>query len=68
MGAKILDRDGLLSLLRAACEAAGSQQAFADKHDITKQYLSDVLSGRRAPGEPVLLALNAERVERYRVR
>ncbi len=52
--------------LRAACEAEGTQIAFADRHDLSTAYVNDVLKGRREPGESILRALGFERVVRYR--
>lgn len=64
----LLDVDGVRAHLRARCEALGSQQAFADKYGLSKQYISDVLHARRAPGAAVLAALKLDRVDRYLVR
>jgi hypothetical protein len=39
------------TLLRKRCEEAGSMSAFADQHDINKQYISQVINGHRPPSE-----------------
>lgn len=45
----------------------GSQKRFAEQHDLSQAYVSDVLSGRREPGEKFLSAIGAERVVCYRL-
>jgi hypothetical protein len=37
------------SLLQKRCAAAGGQRAFATKHRLTVQYVSQVLLGQRPP-------------------
>lgn len=44
---------------------AGSQKAFAERHDISEQYLCDVLKGRREPGKKILDAVGFQRVVIY---
>ena len=51
--------------LRIACRAAGSQQAWAEAHGISPQYVSDVLNARRDPGDKILAALGYVRVVTY---
>lgn len=63
---ELLDLDGVLALLRWKCQEAGSQKAFADKHGLSKQYLSDVVRGDRPPGPAILRALGLDVVTRYR--
>jgi len=63
-------KDGLTSLdvagrLRAACRAAGSQQAWAQANGISPQYVCDVLTARREPGDSVLRALGLRKITRY---
>jgi DNA-binding transcriptional regulator YdaS (Cro superfamily) len=56
-------------VLRRACNDAGSQRAWADLHNVSDQYVSDVLKGRRRPGPAILEALGLEvsyRKKRYR--
>lgn len=52
--------DTVLHDLRARCEAEGSQTVFAQLHGLSPAYVSDVLSGRREPGESMLAALGYE--------
>jgi len=51
--------------LRSACAAAGGQQAWAKRHGISPQYVSDVLNARRDPGASILRALGWKRVVTY---
>ena len=53
---------GLLYILRAECKAAGTQKAWAQAHDISPQYVADVLNGRREPSERIARALGWQRV------
>jgi transcriptional regulator with XRE-family HTH domain len=62
----MLSEQDILGRLRAAVRAAGSQQAFAEQHHISAQYLSDVLRGRREAGVKILDALGIEKVITYR--
>lgn len=57
-----LDLDEVMSALRDAVAAAGSQRAAADRMGVSQAYLADVLHGRRAIGGRVLDALGLERV------
>jgi predicted amino acid racemase len=52
--------------LRAAILKAGSQAAFARQHNISLQYINDVMNGRRDIGQKILDALGIERVVTYR--
>ncbi len=61
-----LTKQDLIDRLRAAIVATGTQEAFAAQHDIAAAYISDVLRGRREPGEKILDALGLERVVSYR--
>ncbi len=65
MKAPMLDLVGVCSMLRTGCEAAGGQQAWAERHGISASYVSDVLNGRRDPGESILRALGLAKVTRY---
>ena len=53
-------------ILRSACENRGGQKNFAEFARVSQQYVSDVLNGKREPGEAILDALNIERVVTYR--
>lgn len=52
--------DGVLKELRAACKAAGSQRAFADRLGVYVGYISAVLAGTRPPSQKLLDALDLE--------
>lgn len=51
--------------LRAACRAAGSEAAWAQRHGVTKQYVNKVLNGETPPGKALLDALRLRKVTRY---
>lgn len=53
-------------LLDDMADTAGSQKNLAAQLDVSESYLSDVLTGRREPGEKLLEALGLERVVTYR--
>ena len=53
-----------ITILRAACAAAGSQAAWARSVDISPQHVADLLSGRRAFSDAMLARLGLRRVER----
>jgi DNA-binding transcriptional regulator YdaS (Cro superfamily) len=52
--------------LREECAEAGSQKAWAQKHGLSPAYITDVLLGRREPGEAIVSALGFERLTVYR--
>lgn len=54
--------------LRKQLPRYGSQNAMARAMGISGAYLSDLLNGKREPGEKVLNALGLERVVRYEKR
>ncbi|MBR0651359.1 helix-turn-helix domain-containing protein [Roseomonas terrae] len=54
--------------LRAACREAGSQQAWAEKHGMSPQYVSDVLNAKRPIPDSILSALGLIRVTVYRAK
>ena len=54
---QILDTNDIRQLLAAKCKEAGSQAAWAKAHSVSGQYVSDVLAGRREPGDAVLAGL-----------
>lgn len=58
----------VIERLRAACEKAGSQKAFAEAHGFTAGYVHDVLHARRPPADRILDALGLERVVIYRAK
>jgi DNA-binding transcriptional regulator YdaS (Cro superfamily) len=65
MSEALLDGVGVFNRLQAACKAAGGQAAWAARHGLSASYVSDVLNGRRDPGESILRALGLARVVRY---
>jgi DNA-binding transcriptional regulator YdaS (Cro superfamily) len=54
--------------LRRACNAAGTQKAWAELHALSPAYVNDVLQGNRAPGQSILDALELEAAVVYRRR
>lgn len=61
----MLTEQDVLDRLRAVVTAAGSQKAYAEQIGVSQTYLSDVLTGNRAPGEKILVALRLEAVLMY---
>lgn len=62
----MLTEQEVVARLRAAIDTAGSQAAFARRHGISNQYVSDALRGRRELGQKILEAIGVERVVSYR--
>ena len=60
-----IDEKGLKAKLREAVKAEGGPQKWADKAGVSIQYVSDVLHGRRAPGQGIYTALGYEKQVRY---
>jgi hypothetical protein len=60
-----MTKDELLVLLREACAAAESQQAWAKAHGMSASYVGDVLRGRREPGPKVCAVLGFKPVVSY---
>ncbi|KKK63354.1 hypothetical protein LCGC14_2995130 [marine sediment metagenome] len=50
-----------------AVETEGTQKAWAENRDLSPQYISDVLNGRREPGPLILAGLGLRRVVTYEV-
>jgi hypothetical protein len=57
MGDDELDEAAVIALLRRAIEEAGTQQDWAEQHNVSAQYVSDVLRGRRDVGPAIAAAL-----------
>lgn len=57
--------DEMRAMLRAACEAAGSQIAWAKANGLSSAYVSDVLAGRREPGRSIAEAFGYQPVTMY---
>lgn len=64
----MLTEQDVLTRLRDAVMREGSQKAFARRHGISEQYVSDVLRQRRELSEKILDTLQLERVVMYRER
>ena len=60
-----MGRDDLLTYLRSLI-GNGSQLSFAEAIGVSPQYLSEVLNGRRDPGNSILEAIGVERIVTYR--
>lgn len=56
----------VIARIRAACDKAGGQKAWADAVGLSAVYISDVIGKRREPGQSVLNALGLEKVVSYR--
>ena len=61
----MIDEHAMRSVLRNAIERAGSQAAFAAKHDLSPSYISDLLAGRREISDHIARLLGYQRVIRY---
>jgi len=55
----------LRCVLAEACEQAGSQYQWATRSKLSPAYVSDVLRGKRDPGEGLLKALGLRKVVSY---
>lgn len=62
---KQLTLSEVITLLAARCKEHGSQRAFAEMHDVSAQYVTDVLRKHREPGEKILDALGLQKVIVY---
>lgn len=60
------DEPGVIALIRAARDRAGSMRALAREWGVGPSYISDLLDGRRAPGPKILGPLGLERVRTVR--
>lgn len=56
-----------IAILRERCNKS-SQKAVAVELGVSQQYLSDVLCGRKEPGDSILAPMGLERVVSYRKR
>lgn len=61
----MMTADDVRDKLREACAELGSQKAWAKRHGVGDAYVSDILAGRREPGESVLKGLRLKRVVSY---
>lgn len=55
------DEAGIRKALAAACADAGSQDTWAKTNSVSPQYVTDVLKGRKPPGESITRALGYRR-------
>jgi len=62
---RLRDAEFVRAILRSACEREGSQRAWAKKHRVSPQFLSEVLSGRKEPSPAVLEPLGMQREVYY---
>lgn len=60
-----MDGIDVCRLIRARCQQAGGQRAWAAAIGLSESYVSDVLNARREPGESILRALGLAKVVRY---
>ena len=56
----LLEKD-ICAILRSACISAGSQRAWADAHDLSPAFVSDVLQGKRAVTDRIASVLGYTR-------
>lgn len=61
----MLSVDQVRKRLREKCDAAGSQAAWAKAHGVSAAYVSDVIAGRREPGEAILKAFKLRKIVLY---
>jgi hypothetical protein len=54
---ELLFKNEVYKRLRKECKRAGSQKNWASQHNVSPQYLGDVLSGKRDLGPLILKAL-----------
>ena len=64
----LLTEDQALELLASECRAAGGQQAWAQRHRISAQYVCDALRRRRALGQKLTKALGLRFVAMYELK
>ena len=58
--------DDVRSMLKRACETAGSAAAWASDHNLSPAYVSDAINGRRDPGPSICEALGIQAETVYR--
>jgi DNA-binding transcriptional regulator YdaS (Cro superfamily) len=62
-----ITKEGVRRLLARKCKEAGSQQAWAEKHGISPQYISDAIQGRREVGAKIIAALRLRYIAMFEV-
>lgn len=63
-----MDRTAVVNRIIALIAEHGSQDKAAKRLRLSPAYLSDVLNGRREPGDKMLSALKLKRVVQYEAR
>lgn len=63
-----ITQEGLRDSLRDRATEMGSQKALAEHLGVSAQYLGDVLSGKREPGDSILKALGLRKTVHYEMR
>lgn len=61
-----MDIDEFIDYLKRKAAEQGTQRQYAESLGVSEAYLSDVLNGRREPGQKLLDAVGFERVALYR--
>ncbi len=56
----------VVAMLKRVCTAAGTAKAWAKQHDVSEAYVSDVLRGKKDPGEAICRALGLVAEKNYR--
>jgi transcriptional regulator with XRE-family HTH domain len=56
-----------VKILQAFVARQGTQTAAAEALGCSKQYICDVLQGRKEPGPAILYGLGIERIVTYRI-
>lgn len=62
---KRLTLQDVIELIRGEAEKTGSQKELAKKLGVSAQYISDILNGRREPGDAILKPLGLRKVTTY---
>ena len=65
MKKKLITLHQFIDLLSDEVKKAGSQKDLAKKFGVSAQYVSDVLNGKREPGEAILEPLGLRKVIVY---
>ncbi len=61
----MVDRRAIILRLERCISDAGSQNKAAKRLKVSTAYLSDIINGRREPGDKILDALGLRRVVQY---
>lgn len=62
---KRLTLHDVIKMIRGEAEKVGLQKDLAKKFGVSAQYISDILNGRREPGDAILKPLGLRRVITY---